>query len=80
MARVTSEPKNPFKRFDFRKTSQKDLVFARSASLRLFGAPNESLRLITMYYMFKLTFGIKTTLLESLQNKKTHLTARFQQN
>ena len=28
-ARVTTEPKNPFKRLDLGKTSYKDLVFAR---------------------------------------------------
>ena len=39
----------------------------------MFGAPNESLRLIIIYYMFKYTVGIKTTLLESLQNQKSPL-------
>ena len=29
--------------------------------------------------MFKYTFGIETTLLESLPNQKTHLKARFRQ-
>ena len=39
----------------------------------MFGASNESLRLIIIYYMFKYIFGIKTTLLESLSNKKKKL-------
>ena len=37
----------------FRKTSYNDLVFARNEFLRLVGAPNESLVLIIIYYMFK---------------------------
>ena len=36
----------------------------------LVGAPNESLRLIIISYMFKYTFGIETTLLVSPRNKK----------
>ena len=39
----------------------------------LVGAPNESLRLIIIYYMFKYTFGIETTLLVSPRNKKNPL-------
>ena len=42
----------------------------RSAFLRLVAAPNESLRYIIIYYMFKYTFWITTTLLESLQSEK----------
>ena len=42
----------------------------RGEFLRLFRALNESLRLIIIYYIIKLTFGIKTTLLESLQRQK----------
>ena len=38
---------------DFGKTSYKDLVFARGEFLRFFGDPNESLRLIIIYYMLK---------------------------
>ena len=38
---------------DFGKTSYKDLVFARGEFLRFFGAPNEYLRLIIIYYMLK---------------------------
>ena len=53
----------------------KDLVFARVEFLRIFGAPNESLTLIIIYYMFKYTFTIKTTLLELLRNQKTRLNA-----
>ena len=37
---------------DFGKTSYKDLVFARGEFLRFFGDPNESLRLIIIYYIF----------------------------
>ena len=37
----------------FRQTSYKDLVFARAESLSIFGAQNESLQIILMYYMFK---------------------------
>ena len=47
----------------FGKTSYNDLVFARNEFLRLSGAPNESLILIIIYYMFKYSFGIKTTFL-----------------
>ena len=64
----------------FNKTSYKDLVFARVEFLRIFGAPNVSLTLIIIYYMFKYTFRIKTTLLGSIQNQKTDLKSRFQQN
>ena len=63
----------------FRQTSYEDLVFARGEFLSVIGAQNESLRTILMYYMFKLWFGITTTLLESLQNQNTHFRARFRQ-
>ena len=46
---------------DLGKTSYKDLVFARSVLIRLVRAPNESLRLIIIYYMFKYSFRIKTS-------------------
>ena len=55
---------------DFGKTSSKDLVFARGEFLRFFGDPNESLRLIIVYYMFKYMFGSKTTLLEAHRSQK----------
>ena len=42
----------------------------RGEFLRLVRSTNESLRLITIYYSIKLTFGIKTTLLESLRCQK----------
>ena len=42
-------------------------VFARSDFLRIFGVPNESRRHIITYYMFKYSFRIKKTLLESLR-------------
>ena len=55
---------------DFGKTSSTYFVLARNEFLRLVGAPIESLRLIKIYYTFKNTFGIKTTLLESLRSQK----------
>ena len=61
----------------FRQTSYKDLVFARGEFLSVIGAQNESLRIILMSYMFKYTFGITTTLLESLRNQNTHFRSRF---
>ena len=65
---------------DFGKTSYKDLVFAPGEFLRFFGDPNESLRLIIIYYMFKYMFGNKTTLLESHRSQKSLLKDRFRQN
>ena len=41
------------------KTDYKHLVIARSEFLKLFRAPNESLRLIIIYYTFKDTIVIK---------------------
>ena len=55
---------------DFGKTTCNDIVLVLTEFLRHIGAPNESLRLIIIYYMFKYTFGTKITLLESLQNQK----------
>ena len=52
------------------KTEYKHFVTARSDFLKLVGAPNESLRLVNIYYMFKYTFCIKPTLLESLRSQK----------
>ena len=52
----------------FGKTSYKDEVSVRSDFLRPIGAPNEYLRPIIIYYMFKYSFGIKKILLESLWN------------
>ena len=69
--------KNTHFRARFRKTSYKDLVFARGEFLSVVGAQNESLRIILMYYMFEYWFGITTTLLESLRRKNTHFRARF---
>ena len=66
---------------DFGKTTYKDLVFARGAFLRFIGAPNESLRLIIIYYLFKYSFRVKISLVESLgTKKKTRLKARLRQN
>ena len=67
-------------RLHFGKTSYKDLVFARNDFLRLGGAPNESLLLIIIYYMFKYSVGIKTTLFESVRSQKSVLKAIFRQN
>ena len=39
-----------------RKTDYKNLVIARSEFLKLVGAPNESLRLMIIYYIFKFIF------------------------
>ena len=64
---------------DFDKTSYTDFALAQNEFLRLVEAPTESLSLIIIYYMFEYTFGIKTTLLESLRNQKTNLKARFNQ-
>ena len=50
-ARVTSEPKKPVEKVDLGKTSSKDLVFARGEFLCVFWAQNESLRIITIYYV-----------------------------
>ena len=47
----------------FGKTIYDDLVFARNDFLRLVGALNESLILIVIFYMFKYSVGIRTTLL-----------------
>ena len=41
-----------------RKTYYKPFVIARSEFLKLFRAPNESLRLIIIYYTFKYTIVI----------------------
>ena len=49
----------------FGKTNDNDFIFAQSDFLKLVGALNESFRLITLYYMFKYSFQIKSTLLES---------------
>ena len=58
----------------------KDLVFTRNDILRLVGAPDESVILIIICYMFKYSVGIKTTLLESLRSQKSILKAIFRQN
>ena len=49
----------------------------RSDLIRLVVVPNESLRVIIIYYSFKYSFRIKISLLESLQSQKTRLKARF---
>ena len=63
-----------------RKTDYKPLVIARSEFLKLVGAPNEILRLIILYYMFKFTFFKKTTLLEPLRRQNRPLKALLRQN
>ena len=65
---------------NFGKTNHKDLVFARNGFFRLVESPNESLIPIIIYYMFKYSVGIKTTLLESLRSEKSILKAIFRQN
>ena len=72
--------KKVFLRLYFGKTSYNDLVFARNEFLRLVGALNQSLILIIIYYMFKYSVGIKTTLLESLRSQKSIFKAIFRQN
>ena len=64
----------------FRKTSYKELVLARNDFFRLVGAPNESLILLIIYYMFKYSVGTKTLLHESLRRQKSVLKAIFRQN
>ena len=51
---------------DFDKTSYTDFALAQNEFLTLVDALTESLSLIIIYYTFENTFGIKTTLLESL--------------
>ena len=58
-ARVTSENKNPFKGQISAKLLIRNFFISQSDIFRYFGAPNESLRLIILYYMFKYLFGIK---------------------
>ena len=53
---------------------------ARSEFLRFFAPPNESLRLIIIYYIFKYNLGLKTNMLESLRSQKSLLKARFRHN
>ena len=69
----------PSQNTHFRQTIYKDLVFVRGEFLSIFGAQNESLRIILMYYIFKYWFGFITILLESLRSKNTHFRARFRQ-
>ena len=77
---LRSQKNKVFQRQYFGKTSYKDFVFARNEFLRLFGDPNQSLILIIIYYMFKYSVGIKTTLLWSLRSQKSILRAIFRQN
>ena len=60
-------------RLDLGKTYFKYLDLVRSEFLSFVAPPNESLRIIIKYYMFKYTFGIRTTLLESLRSQKSLL-------
>ena len=64
--------KKLFYRLYFVKTNFADLVFDRNDFLRLVGAPDESLILIIIYYLFKYSVGIKTTLVESLRSQKKY--------
>ena len=73
--------KKVFQRQYFGKTSYKDFVFAQNEFLKLFGDLNQSLILIIIYYMFKYSVGMKTTLLESTsEQRKSILKAIFRQN
>ena len=76
-ARVTSEPKKPFKGSITQKTSYNDFVLMRKDFLTLVGAPNESLRLMTIYFTFKYLFGIKKTLPDLLRSQNSPLKAQF---
>ena len=62
---------------EFDKTIYTDFDFVRNELLILAEAPTESLSFIIIYYTFKYTFGIKTTLLESLWSQKSPLKARI---
>ena len=64
----------------FRHNLLKRFSFARCDLLRLVRALNESLRLIIIKYMFKYSFKMKLTLLESLRSQKCPLKARFRHN
>ena len=55
---------------DFGKTIYNEFVLAQREFLRLVQAPNKFLILIIIYYMFKYTFGFKTTLLELHRSQK----------
>ena len=55
-ARVVSETKKYFKGYISAK-----LIIRRNEFLRIVRAPDESLILIMIYYMFKYYVGIKTT-------------------
>ena len=76
MAIVTSEPKKYFEGYI---ASYNDLDFPRNKFLRLVGAPNESLILIIIYYIFKYSVGIKRNLREKLQSQKIIIKAIFWQ-
>ena len=52
----------------------------RKDFLTLVGAPNESLRLITIYFTFKYLFGMNTTLPELFRSQESPLQARFGSN
>ena len=62
---------------NFGKNNYKDLVFARNEFFRLVESRNESLIPIIIYYIFKYSVGVKTTLLESLRTQKKILMAVF---
>ena len=47
-----------------------NFAFVRSDLVRLVGAPNDSLRVIIIYYSFKYSFRIKISLLEPLRSQK----------
>ena len=79
-ARVSLERKTALYRLYIGKTSYKNLEFARSEFSRLVGPPNEYIRLMLRYYVVKYSFGIKTTLVESLRSQESRLKARVKEN
>ena len=60
----------PLEMLDFNKTSYTDFVLARNEFLKLVGAPNESLKLLTIYYIIislRDPFGPPTHLINSVR-------------
>ena len=67
---VLLRSRKSIQKLDFGKTSYNHFGLGQSEFLRLFGAPNEFLRLIIIYYLVKYLFVIKTTLLDAQEAKK----------
>ena len=64
------ELKKPFKGLIKAKLVMRNLFLRDESFLRIFGAQNESLILIIIYYMFKYSVGIKTNLPLTSEPKK----------